>query len=87
MNKEEILKEINKTKEQERERLKEWQEANQPTGICETCTAKSVEDKYKYKKVIEEIEASAKRVCDTCKKFIPKKQNDLPVNTVNIHKS
>lgn len=45
-----------KAKEQECEELKEWREANQPTGICETCTVKSVEDMYKYKKALDEIE-------------------------------
>lgn len=50
------LKEKLQTKEQECERLKEWQEANQPTGICETCTAKSVEDMYRNKKALDEIE-------------------------------
>lgn len=45
-----------KRKEQECKELKEWQEANQPTGICETCTAKSVDDMYKYKQALNEIE-------------------------------
>lgn len=45
-----------KRKEQECEELKEWQQANQPTRICETCTAKSVEDMYKYKQALDEIE-------------------------------
>ncbi len=44
-----------KRKEQECEELKEWQEANQPTGICETCTAKSVDDMYRYKQALDEI--------------------------------
>lgn len=56
-------------KEEECERLKEWQEANQPTGICETCTAKSVEDKYKYKKAIEEIEEGLIPICESCRKY------------------
>lgn len=30
-----------KRAEKEIKELKEWQEANQPTGICKTCTAKS----------------------------------------------
>lgn len=45
-----------KAKEQEVGELKEWQMANQPTGICETCTAKSVEDMFKYKQALDEIE-------------------------------
>lgn len=45
-----------KRKEQELKELKEWQEANQPTGICETCTAESVKDMYKYKQALDEIE-------------------------------
>lgn len=47
-------------KEQECKELKEWQEANQPTGICETCTARSVDDMYKYKQALYEIEEIAK---------------------------
>lgn len=45
-----------KRKEQECKELKEWQEANQPTGICETCTVKSIEDMYKYEQALDEIE-------------------------------
>lgn len=41
---------------EEIEKLKKWQEANQPTGICETCTAKSVEDMYRYKLALNEIQ-------------------------------
>lgn len=33
----------------------EWQKANQPTGICETCTTRSVDDMYKYKQALEDI--------------------------------
>nr|DAQ08488.1 MAG TPA: hypothetical protein [Caudoviricetes sp.] len=53
------LKEQLQAKEQECEELKEWQMANKPTGICETCTAKSVEDMYKYKQALDEIEGIA----------------------------
>ena len=61
------LQEQLKRKEQECEQLKEWQEANQPTGICETCTAKSVEDVYKYKRTLTEIKAIAEEDFDhTC---------------------
>ena len=45
--------------EKEIRELKEWQEANQPTGICETCAAKSVEDMYRYKLALDEIEKLA----------------------------
>lgn len=47
---------LSSTAENRIKELKEWQEANQPTGICETCTAKSVEDMYKYKQALNEIE-------------------------------
>lgn len=50
------LKYKNKGLKQEVKELKEWQEANQPTGICETCTAKSVEYADKCRKVLNEIE-------------------------------
>jgi hypothetical protein len=79
-------------KEEECRKLREWQEVNQPTGICETCTAKSVEDMYKYKKAVEEIEASEKRVCDACKEFTPNRQSDIscrycqPTQILNIIK-
>ena len=66
-----------KRKEKECEELKEWQKANQPTGICETCTVKSVEDMYKYKKALDEIERFCKGVCDSCKKFTPNRQSDI----------
>lgn len=57
--------------------LKEWQEANQPTGICETCTAKSVEDMYKYKQALYEVEQFINTACDACKEFTPSKQSDI----------
>lgn len=47
---------LSSTAENRIKELKEWQEANQPTGICETCTAKSVEDMYKYKQALDRIE-------------------------------
>jgi len=40
---------------QEVKKLKEWQEANQPTGICETCTAKSVIYSDKCQKALDGI--------------------------------
>lgn len=47
---------LSSTAENKIKELKEWREANQPTGICETCTVKSVEDMYKYKQALDEIE-------------------------------
>ena len=41
---------------QECEELKEQLQANQPTGICETCTAKAILQNDKYRKALEEIE-------------------------------
>ena len=49
---------------QEIKELKEWQQANQPTGICETCTAKSVEDMYKYKQALDEVEYVCRNLLD-----------------------
>lgn len=43
--------------EQECEELKEQLQANQPTGICETCMAKAILQNDKYRKALEEIEA------------------------------
>lgn len=47
---------------QEAKELKEWQEANQPTGICETCTAKSVEYADKCRIALVEIEYVTKEL-------------------------
>lgn len=49
--------------EEECERLREWQTANEPTEICKTCTTKSVEDMYKYKQALDEIEENIKEYC------------------------
>lgn len=38
------------------EELKEYIQANQPTGICETCMAKAILQNDKYRKALEEIE-------------------------------
>lgn len=35
--------------------LQEWKDGNQPTGICETCTDKSVQDAHKYKVLLQSI--------------------------------
>ena len=43
-------------KEQEREELKEYIQANKPTGICETCTAQALIQNDKYRKALNEIE-------------------------------
>lgn len=43
-------------KTQECEELKEWLQANQPTGICETCMAKAILQNDEYRKALEEIE-------------------------------
>lgn len=42
--------------EQECEELKEQLQANQPTGICETCMAKAILQNDKYLKALKEIE-------------------------------
>lgn len=41
---------------QECKELKEYFQANQPTGICETCMATAILQNDKYYKVLEEIE-------------------------------
>lgn len=40
---------------QECEELKEWLQANQPTGICETCMAEAILQNDKYRKALEKI--------------------------------
>lgn len=77
-------------KKQECEELKEWQMRNQPTGICETCTEKSVEDMYKYKQALKEIGYFLNGACDACKEFTPNRQGDIscrycqPTQILNI---
>lgn len=68
---------LSSTAENKIKELREWQEANQPTGICETCTAKSVEDMYKYKQALDEIERFCRGGCDSCKEFTPNRQSDI----------
>ena len=53
-----------RNKEQECEELKEQLQANQPTGICETCMAKAILQNDKYRKALEEIENFTKKHCD-----------------------
>lgn len=60
---------LSSTAENKIKELKEWREANQPTGICETCTVKSVEDMYKYKKALNEIEEGLIPICESCRKY------------------
>lgn len=48
-----------KRKEQECEELKEQLQANQPTGICETCMATAILQNDKYRKVLKRIEFEA----------------------------
>ena len=43
-------------KTQECEELKKYIQANQPTGICETCTAKALLENDKYRQSLKEIE-------------------------------
>lgn len=84
------LEEKLQAKEQECEELKEWQIRNQPTGICETCTEKSVEDMYKYKQALKEIGDFLNGACDACKEFTPNRQGDIscrycqPTQILNI---
>lgn len=61
----------------ENEKLREWKEANKPTGICETCTEVSVEKGFCYEQALENIKELAKgkinwceqgnRYCNKCK--------------------
>lgn len=46
-------------KTQECEELKKYIQANQPTGICKTCTAKALLENDKYRQSLKEIE----RIC------------------------
>lgn len=55
---------------QECEELKEYIQANKPTGICETCTAQTLIENDKYRKALEDIEKLArdfkKDICNIC---------------------
>lgn len=46
--------------EQKNEELKEYIQANKPTGICETCTAQTLIQNDKYRKTLKEIEIYCK---------------------------
>lgn len=50
-----LMKEVDELK-QECEELKEQLQANQPTGICETCTAITIFQNDKYRKALKTIE-------------------------------
>ena len=54
------IESILERKTQECEELKEQLQVNQPTGICETCTAKAILQNGKYHKALEEIEQELK---------------------------
>lgn len=41
--------------QQQVKELQEWKDANKPTGICETCTAKSVQKVDIYRSVLTSI--------------------------------
>ena len=43
--------------EEQVKELKEWKDGNQATGICETCTDKSVQDAHKYKILLQSIKS------------------------------
>ena len=58
----ESLKNKYNEKVKECEKLKEQLQANQPTGICETCMAKAILQNDKYLKALEEI----KKVLSHC---------------------
>ena len=58
-----LMKEVDELK-QECVELKEQLQANQPTGICETCMAKAILQNDKYRKALEEIENFTKKHCD-----------------------
>lgn len=46
---------INKLQQQVKE-LQEWKDANKPTGICETCTAKSLQEADIYRNALSNID-------------------------------
>lgn len=53
-------------KTQECEELKEQLQANQPTGICETCMANAILQNDKYRKALEEIEKVINNILNSC---------------------
>lgn len=58
-----LLKQLAR-KTQECEELKEQLQANQPTGICETCMAKAILQNDKYRKTLEEIWGLTQSILD-----------------------
>ena len=54
----------NRNLRQECEELKEQLQANQPTGICETCMATAILQNDKYRKALEEIEGLVKKATE-----------------------
>lgn len=70
----ESLKNKYNEKVKECEELKEQLQANQPTGICETCMAKATLQNDKYRKDLEEIKKIAEPFCNACQEFEPEKR-------------
>lgn len=74
-------------KTQECEELKEQLQANQPTGICETCMAKAILQNDKYCKALKEIEEIVKINCEEicgrkfedCNDFLCSSKNILDI--------
>lgn len=48
------------------EELKEQLQANQPTGICETCMATALLQNDRYRKALEEIEKVINNIFSSC---------------------
>lgn len=73
--------------EQECEELKEQLQANQPTGICETCMAKAILQNDKYRKALKEIGKIVKINCEEicgrkfedCNDFLCSSKNILDI--------
>lgn len=65
------------------EELKDQLQANQPTGICETCMATAILQNDKYRKALEEIKEIVKDwyknewSCYMCRKNMDKKLEDI----------
>lgn len=77
-----LLEDIIKTNK-ELQDLQEWEQANKPTGICETCTSKSVEladDLTKKNKELEEETNKLREIITMTKRILNEIANRNPIS-------
>lgn len=77
-----LLEDIIKTNK-ELQDLQEWEQANKPTGICETCTSKSVEladDLTKKNKELEQETNKLREIITMTKRILNEIANRNPIS-------